>query len=936
MSVDNSILKSLVDKEITATHVNPTLVINKQSKDIKDKIKALLAKSNRVDIAVSYVVWSGLSLIFNELAKFDSKSRIIITIDGFVTDTKSLKKLLNLPMQVKVFAPTNKSKGFHLKSYLFETKQDKTLLVGSANISSRAFGLAHEMAVEINASEKGQIVDEYKETFEDLWLDKNSVELDENFINWYEQERKENKQNEKKINEYIFNQSKIKPNYMQKQALEELVACRVHSNRGLVIAATGTGKTYLSAFDVKQSKAKKVLFMVHNRLILTSAIATYEKVFPNREIIELNSSNIEAVNNADMIFTTDKTVSSHLVNKLSNHFFDYIVYDEAHKIGDKTKYNQIIDYFTPKFSLGITATPERTDKPEFLFEKFKYTVPYEIRLLEAMNNELVCPFHYYGLNLEDELLESGEQFDYAELARYLKSQINTKSHYGEKLRCIVFCQNRNEAINLSQQLTMVGYNSKAVVSGNKTKREDIDNYIESLKSETAETIEILCTVNQFNEGIDIPDINTIVMLRNTESAIIYLQQLGRGLRKTDDIHKYVTVFDIIGNSKNNYSIAQVLTGNETADKRLLYLHANNNFNTVSPFINVEMEEKAMEKVIQSISNNFTVKKQLKDKFKNELSRYEVIPSLLEMYLNPNFNELELVQLLNKNFYNAFEKYYEIKYKIELGHKFVKDFFTLITQFVFRGYSKETLRDYANLLKGNAVENELLARVLIPRNYDNGISTAINSEYNMKGKNYVEPFVSENGKLSLNSDISAELRKCNALGLFEEHVELFEHLANCKSYVMKPFDLVTKGEFLFNAGSGNCYMHMQGEYIDKQNKVIYCVVKVTKKESHYDNYILDDNKIVYHTQNSNTEKQATEKMEMLLNDGYKFKICAQFPHLGYCATAHFNLGNVRVVNVSEAKENIVYDKNKKPLNKYNHEVVLELENNIPVELLQYKL
>ncbi len=924
----NAVKKSLFDKNIDSSTYNPNIVINEQSKNIKDKIKELLNKSTRVDIAVSYVVWSGLSLIYEDLKKFDSNSRLILTTEGMVTDPRSLNKLNELNMEVKIYIPNVDSKGFHLKTYLFETDNNTTLLIGSSNISARAFGLVHEMVAEINAKNEGYIIEKYNNTFNDLWNDKCSEVLTEEFIYNYSNIYTQNKKIEINVAKMFLEVKNIKPNYMQERALEALKECREVSNRGLVIAATGTGKTYLSAFDVKNCNAKKVLFLVHNRLILTSAIETYKKIFKNKTMIELDSNNMEKIHNFDFIFTTDKTAYNKLISNIPNNYFDYIIYDEAHKIGFDTKYRDIIDYFNPKFTLGITATPERTDNPDYLFKIFKYNIPYEIRLLDAMNHELVCPFTYYGLNLENKLLKSNEEFNYEELAKYIKNTIDKKGHYGEKLKCLVFCSNIKEANSVSSQLNNLGFISVSAVSGeNELTRSGIEKYIIDLKSDEKGTLEIICTVNKFNEGIDIPDINTIIMLRNTISAIIYIQQLGRGLRRTEDPHKYVTVFDIIGNSKNNYSIAQVLTGNTTVDKRKLYMYANKGFETVSPFINVEIEKEAMEKIIRSISVNFTVKNELMEKFRNEFYRFEVIPTLKEMYLNPNFKEMELLQLLFKNFYEPFKEYYFRKYNIEKENKFLDNFFTLITQFVFRGYNSVTLQEYVKLLKGDKIQNDKLRKILLPYEFEDGISTAINSEYNKKGKEFPKIFEFENGYLKLNNEIVILLKKYKSIELFNEHIELFEYLGENNDYTMKLFDLVDKGEFLYNLDSKDCYMNVTGERIDKEKKTVYCIVKVTEKETFYDNYIVDNNKIIYYTKASKTKEAACEKIRVIIEENYKFYLCAQFPHLGYSNTSYFNLGNVKVNKISEVQK--VDD------GKYNHRIEFIVERDIPFELLQYK-
>jgi superfamily II DNA or RNA helicase len=927
MEMNTAVTKSLFDKEVDSLVYNPNIVINENTKNIKDKIQGLLRSSSRVDIAVSYVVWSGLSLIYDDFKKFDSNSRLLLTTEGMVTDPRSLQKLSELNMQVKVYVPFNGAKGFHLKTYFFENEAKRTLLIGSSNISARAFGLVHEMAVEIDADSKGYIVEKYNEVFEQLWEDEYSEFLSKQYIDGYKIIYKEHRKMTRTIENLVEDNGLIKPNYMQEKALKALEECRETSDRGLVIAATGTGKTYLSAFDVKNSNYKKVLFLVHNRLILTSAIKTFKKVFNNKSMLELTSSNIEEVYSSDFIFTTDKTAYNCLFNKIPKDYFEYIIYDEAHKIGLETKYSELLEYFTPKFTLGITATPERTDSPDYLFKTFKYSIPYEIRLLEAMKYELVCPFTYYGLTLKENLLKANEEYDYVELAKYLKKVIEEKGHYGEKLKCLIFCSSIGEAKSTSEELNKIGFKAVASVSSDSgNDRDSTEKYITELKSDSEGTLEIICTVNKFNEGIDIPDINTIIMLRNTVSSIIYLQQLGRGLRKTNDQHKYVTIFDIIGNSKNNYSIAQVLTGNTTVDKRNLYRYANEEFQTISPFINVQIEKEAMENIIKSISNNFTVKTKIKEKFRDELFRFKEIPTLLELYKNPNFKELDLLQLLFRNFYDPFEEYYNAKYSIEKGNKFLNDFFTLITQFVFRGYDKETLKDYVEILKGKKVENEILKKVLLSTEVSDGISTFIFSDYYKSTKNNAKAFVISDNNLSLNNEIYKELEKNNAIKLFEEHIELFEYLSNQNEYEMEPFDLVDKGEFLFNSGSKDCYMNVVGERIDKDKKTVYCTIKITRKDSFYDNYIIDDHKFVYYTQGSPTELKAKEKIDMFIKDKYKFKVCAQFPHLGYTSTAYFNLGEVKISKISNVKET--------EKGKFNHEIEFELKDKFPIELLQY--
>ncbi|MCS5421722.1 MULTISPECIES: DEAD/DEAH box helicase family protein [Psychrilyobacter] len=927
--MDKAIKKSLFNKEVESITYNPNLVVNTNIKNIKDKVQNLLRTSKRVDIAVSYAVWSGLSLIYQDLKNFDSNSRIIVTTEGMVTDPRSLRKLLELPMESKVYTPRLGDKGFHLKTYLGEGEDQCKIILGSSNISARAFGLVHELAVEINSTKDGYIIEEHTDIFNNIWEDSLSKTITTELIKQYTQLFNEKKTFNKRIHDFQL-KNNIIPNYMQEKALIELKKCREESEKGLVIAATGTGKTYLSAFDVKQFEAKKVLFLVHNRLILSSAIETFQKVFPNKKLLELNSSNLRTIHSSDIIFTTDKTAYSHLYNKFPDDYFDYIIYDEAHKIGENTNYHNLIDFFNPQFTLGITATPERTEDPKFLFDIFDYTVPYEIRLLDAMNHQLVCPFTYYGLDLEEKLLEPNQKFNYYELAKFMRQQLNEKGHFGEKLKGIVFCSQMAEANKLSIELNNIGINTKSITSNN-SNREDVEDYIKRLKSDVGD-IELLCVVNKFNEGVDIPDINTIFMVRNTTSSIIYLQQLGRGLRKTEDPHKYVTVFDIIGNSNNNYSIAEVLTGNTTADKRTLFEHANEEFESVSPFINVKIEKKAMENIINSISNNFKVESRLKTKIIDELYRFKEIPRLVELYNNPNFKELDLLQLLCKNFYEPFMNKYVEKYDITKDDKFLIKFFGLITQFTFRGYSSDILKQYVKLLRGEKIYNQELISILIPRDI-NGKKTAINSDYFKKGNDFVNIF-NYGTKLSLTSEVIEELKNKNAYELFIEHIELFEELSKKESYEMKTFDLVDKGEFLYNMNANDCYMNAVGERIDHQQKKFYSPIQIINSDSFHNNYIDDRGRVVYMTQESTTIEGALKKVEMLKN-GYKMVVCAKFPHLGYSSTAYFNLGETIIDEISPVKIQEKKNSSGKIVKKYNNKIFLRLDKKIPEELLQYK-
>ena len=314
------------------------------------------------------------------------------------------------------------------------------------------------------------------------------------------------------------------------------------------------------------------------------------------------------------------------------------------------------------------------------------------------------------------------------------------------------------------------------------------------------------------------------------------------------------------------------------------------------------------------------------KYREELSRFEYIPTLVEMYENPIFNEMELLHLLHNNYYIAFSNYYQKKYGTPIGDSFLNDLFSLISMFVFRAYRKEEVQDLIRLLSKKTCNNPVLRKVLAR---ENSISTSLKSDYYKKGKNHPELIHADKDGFLINTEIFKRIEGLNAGSLLHEHIELYEYLVeNYHFEKMKTFDLVTKAEFLFNLDSQDCYLNAVGERIVHDTKKVFCPIKITTKETRYANKIVASNRISYLTQDKNSKYEAEKKMKMIQN-GYEFHICARFDHLGYSSTTYVNLGPLTLVSVSETLERIKDGKNK-----FNHELIFELENDIPKELIFY--
>lgn len=422
----------------------------------------------------------------------------------------------------------------------------------------------------------------------------------------------------------------------------------------MIYHATGTGKTYLAAFDVLRVKPKKMLFIVHREQILLSAKASFQKVIggPDSDYGILSGNRKET--DAKYLFATIQTISKDQYRELfSTDFFDYILVDEVHKAGAKS-YLKVLDYFQPDFLLGMTATPERTDGYN-IFELFDYNIAYEIRLQEAMEADFLCPFHYFGVtDYEKAGTIISETSDLQELVakeriRFLLERIQYYGCSYNQPKGLVFCSRKEEARELSK-----AFNEKGIPASYLTGEHTIDERERTIEDLESGRIHYIFTVDIFNEGIDIPKINQVIMLRNTESSIIFIQQLGRGLRK-DPSKEFVTVIDFIGNYKNNYMIPMALSGDVSRNKNNLRQRTFET-NYISGVSSINFEAVAKEKIFRSINSakmdSNAELKQVYFELKNRLNR---IPYLYDFQKQGILDPLVII--------NKFEHYHEFLLKM---------------------------------------------------------------------------------------------------------------------------------------------------------------------------------------------------------------------------------------------------------------------------------
>ncbi|MEG2708764.1 MAG: DUF3427 domain-containing protein, partial [Vagococcus sp.] len=538
------------------------------------------------------------------------------------------ESLVNLPnVEVRI----SEKEGFHSKGYLFEMEDHHSFIIGSSNLTMSALKQNYEWNVKLTSYDNGEMISSIRTHLEEEWAE--GTPLTNEWIREFKRHYQPviNVQMIHQMNMTVNEdrQDYIVPNKMQQVALKNLKDLReTKAKRGLIVSATGTGKTYLAAFDARQFKPKRMLFIVHREQILKKAMSSFKKILggPDSDYGILSGNSKEMT--AKYLFVTIQTVSKDTYQEqLGAKAFDYVLIDEVHKAG-AASYQKTIDFFEPDFLLGMTATPERTDGFN-IFELFDYHVAYEIRLQEALEEDLLCPFHYFGVtDYEKNGLMINETSDLSYLVNqervsFLIEKINYYGCYGNQAKGLVFCSRKEEAKELSHL-----FNKKGIPSSYLTGDHDLDKRELEITRLEEGKINYIFTVDIFNEGIDIPKVNQIVMLRNTESSIIFIQQLGRGLRK-DDSKEFVTVIDFIGNYKNNYMIPMALSGDSSRNKSNLRRDTID-VTYMSGLSAINFEQVAKERIFSSIDQaKLDSMDELKKHYIALKNRLNYVPGLLD-------------------------------------------------------------------------------------------------------------------------------------------------------------------------------------------------------------------------------------------------------------------------------------------------------------------
>ena len=659
--LSKSLKTGFIDKEsISEKLYQPTLLVNKKNppQKVLSTILEELRYCEEFYISVAFVTTSGVATLMNTLKHLEEKGvkgKVVVSQYLNFTQPEALRKLLkftNIELRIAI------NQNSHSKGYLFKKSEYHNLIIGSSNLTASALATNKEWNLKVSALHSSSIVVKIIGEFDADF--QSGTPVTASFIDTYEDLY--NKQNIlSKAHEKVFFKPEISPNPMQEEALANINTLRnCGATKALLISATGTGKTYLSAFDAQAFQPKRLLFVVHRRTIALKSLATFQDIFGADKTMGIYSGSQQELDK-DFLFATVQTISkqNHL-EQFDKEHFDYIIIDESHRSGADS-YKRLLDYFQPRFLLGMTATPERTDG-EDIFSLFDHNIAYEIRLNRAMEEEMLSNFHYYGVTdliIDDVVQEKPRDFALLASDERVENIIKHARFYGSDngiTRGLVFCSRNDESKKLAEIFNQRGFRSLAL-SG-ESSEDERSHAIDLLESDNlAEKLDYIFTVDIFNEGIDIPKVNQIIMIRPTDSAIIFVQQLGRGLRKVDG-KGYLTVIDFIGNYNNNYLIPIALYGDTSYNKDALRRSISSGSRLIPGSSTINFDTITKERIFASIdSANMQMIKDLKNDYfilKYKLGR---IPMMMDFVEHGSRDPSLYVKHKSiKSYYNFIQKY----------------------------------------------------------------------------------------------------------------------------------------------------------------------------------------------------------------------------------------------------------------------------------------
>ena len=708
----------------------PQFVSNnhKEGKKVLSSVEDELLKCDRFQISVAFITMSGITPLLQTLKELENKNipgEILTTNYLNFSEPGALKKLNDLSnITLKMYDVEAADEGFHTKGYIFRKDEIYRIIIGSSNITSAALTSNREWNTKLISTEQGEMAKEIVAEFKELWNSPYALSFDTFYENYKERYQIIKHQREAAKLDEITSIEKytLQPNSMQVGFITNLKKIlAAGEKRALLISATGTGKTYASAFAMRELGFRRVLFLVHRGQLARQTRKSYEKVFANTVSMGLVGAGYHEYE-ADYVFATVQTLNrdEHLL-QYAKDAFDCIVLDEAHHVPADT-YRKIMDHFTPKLWLGMTATPDKRDdnvEGRNVYEIFNYQIAYEIRLQQAMEENLLCPFHYFGITDlsmfgDEEAARDFNMLTSDERVRHIVNQADYYGYSGDKVKGLIFCSNIKETEELSAKFNQIinpatGKNFRTVALNGSASEQERQDAFERLamnedeSSEDRQPLDYIFSVEILNEGVDIVEVNQVIMLRPTQSPIVFIQQLGRGLRKASG-KEYVVILDFIGNYNNNFMIPIALSGDRTYNKDNIRRYVMEGGRVIPGASTVHFDEISRKRIFASVDNaNFSDIKLIKENYNNLKNKLGRIPALRDF---DDYGEMDVIRIFDNNSLGSYYKFlvkYEKEYTIRLSEDEEK-----VIEFVSK-----------KLASGKRIQElQLLKRILV---YMRGIS-----------------------------------------------------------------------------------------------------------------------------------------------------------------------------------------------------------------------
>jgi superfamily II DNA or RNA helicase/HKD family nuclease len=709
---------------------SPQFVSNnyKDGKKVLSSIEDELLRCDKFQISVAFITLGGITPLLQTLKELEKKNipgEILTTNYLNFSEPKALEKLNGLSnITLKMYDVQEAGEGFHTKGYIFKTDEVYRIIIGSSNITSAALTRNQEWNTKLVSTEQGEMAREIVAEFNRLWNSEYTLEFNEFYESYKEQYKiiKHQRDIARKDQVVSFEKYRLKPNSMQVGFITNLKKIlEIGEDRALLISATGTGKTYASAFAMRELGFKRVLFLVHRGQLARQTKKSYEKVFAKSVSMGLVGAGYHEYD-ADYVFATVQTLNrdEHLL-QYDKDAFDCIVLDEAHHVTADT-YQKIMKHFSPKLWLGMTATPDKRDDNvagRNVYELFNYQIAYEIRLQQAMEENLLCPFHYFGITDLSIVGDDKDNRDFSmltsdERVKHIIQQANYYGYSGEKVKGLIFCSSIKETQELSYKFNNIvnpdtgEYFRTIALNGdaNEQERQDAFERLAMNESEAnvhKQPLDYIFSVEILNEGVDIVEVNQVIMLRPTQSPIVFIQQLGRGLRKADG-KEYVVILDFIGNYNNNFMIPIALSGDRTYNKDNIRRYIMEGGRIIPGASTVHFDEISKKRIFASVDNaNFSDIKLIKENYTNLKNKLGRIPALKDF---DDYGEMDVIRIFDNNSLGSYYKFlvkYEKDYKIRLSQEEEK-----IVEFISK-----------KLANGKRIQElQLLKRTLL---YANGLS-----------------------------------------------------------------------------------------------------------------------------------------------------------------------------------------------------------------------